>query len=60
MYAIPAETASQGQPFQKENLPGPGQSYPNHRLLAYAITGLFQVVYAPSWLVWDAVVAFVG
>ncbi|EMC94016.1 hypothetical protein BAUCODRAFT_74759 [Baudoinia panamericana UAMH 10762] len=23
MYAIPAETASQGQPFQKENLPGP-------------------------------------
>lgn len=25
MYAIPAETASQGQPFQKENLPGPGK-----------------------------------
>ncbi|KXS99498.1 hypothetical protein AC578_3760 [Pseudocercospora eumusae] len=24
MYAIPAETASQGQPFNKENLPGPG------------------------------------
>ena len=24
MYAIPAETASQGQPFQTENLPGPG------------------------------------
>ena len=23
MYAIPAETASQGEPFQKENLPGP-------------------------------------
>ncbi|GIZ45716.1 hypothetical protein CKM354_000887100 [Cercospora kikuchii] len=23
MYAIPAETAAQGQPFQKENLPGP-------------------------------------
>lgn len=23
MYAIPAETASQGQPFEKENLPGP-------------------------------------
>ena len=23
MYAIPAETATQGQPFQKENLPGP-------------------------------------
>lgn len=27
MYAIPAETASQGQPFQKENLPGPGKPY---------------------------------
>ena len=27
MYAIPAETASQGQPFQKENLPGPGKSF---------------------------------
>ena len=25
MYAIPAETVSQGQPFQKENLPGPGK-----------------------------------
>lgn len=25
IYAIPAETASQGQPFQKENLPGPGK-----------------------------------
>lgn len=25
MYAIPAETASQSQPFQKENLPGPGK-----------------------------------
>lgn len=24
MYAIPAETVSQDQPFQKENLPGPG------------------------------------
>jgi len=23
MYAIPAETAAQGQPFEKENLPGP-------------------------------------
>lgn len=23
MYAIPAETATQGQPFEKENLPGP-------------------------------------
>ena len=28
MYAIPADTASQGQPFQKENLPGPGKFYP--------------------------------
>lgn len=28
MYAIPAETASQGQPFQKENLPGPGKLHP--------------------------------
>lgn len=27
MYAIPAETASQGQPFEKENLPGPGTCY---------------------------------
>jgi hypothetical protein len=25
MYAIPAETATQGEPFQKENLPGPGK-----------------------------------
>ena len=25
MYAIPAETAAQGEPFQKENLPGPGK-----------------------------------
>lgn len=25
MYAIPAETATQGQPFEKENLPGPGK-----------------------------------
>ena len=25
MYAIPAETATQGEPFQKENLPGPGE-----------------------------------
>ncbi len=25
MYAIPAETAVQGEPFQKENLPGPGK-----------------------------------
>lgn len=24
MYAIPAETATQGQPFQKDTLPGPG------------------------------------
>jgi phospholipase A-2-activating protein len=24
MYAIPAEAASQGLPFKKENLPGPG------------------------------------
>jgi hypothetical protein len=27
MYAIPAETAAQGQPFQKENLPGPGKCW---------------------------------
>ena len=26
MYAIPAETASQNMPFEKENLPGPGES----------------------------------
>lgn len=26
MYAIPAETASQNMPFQKEDLPGPGTS----------------------------------
>jgi phospholipase A-2-activating protein len=25
MYAIPAETASQNMPFEKENLPGPGK-----------------------------------
>lgn len=25
MYAIPAETASQNMPFEKENLPGPGE-----------------------------------
>jgi phospholipase A-2-activating protein len=25
MYAIPAETATQGQPFEKEDLPGPGR-----------------------------------
>lgn len=27
MYAIPAETASQNMPFEKENLPGPGKQY---------------------------------
>lgn len=33
MYAIPAETASQGEPFQKENLPGPEalQSHVGHK-----------------------------
>ena len=27
MYAIPAETASQGEPFQKDKLPGPGEFF---------------------------------
>ena len=48
MYAIPAETASQGQPFQKENLPGPGKFYPTyvlcHRLSILAEHLLHQLV----------------
>lgn len=27
MYAIPAETASQNMPFEKEDLPGPGKPF---------------------------------